>query len=78
MIIGDILGEDDLAIKTYEEFITENIVRKLPIKPNDLTFGIISNERHAKGYHKKMSFSNLILGFMIDKSKFILKYNSLL
>jgi len=69
VVLGQLI--ENVSGKTYEEYITENIVRKLPIYPNDLTFEIISNERHAKGYHKKMSFSNLILGFMIDKSKFM-------
>jgi CubicO group peptidase (beta-lactamase class C family) len=69
VILGQLI--ENVSGNTYEEYITENIVQRLPINPNDLTFEIISNEKHAKGYHKKMSFSNLILGFMIDKTKFM-------
>jgi len=69
VILGQLI--ENVSGKTYEEYITENIIRKLPINPNDLTFEIYNNERHAKGYHKKMSFSKLLLGFFIDKSKFM-------
>lgn len=69
VILGQLI--EKVSGKTYEEYITDNIIRKLPIKTDDLAFDIINNKRHAKGYHKKMSFSNLILSFMIDKSKFM-------
>ena len=56
---------------TYEDYITENIIGRLLINPKELAFVATSEKMHAKGYHKKMSVSNLVLGFMIDKSKFM-------
>ncbi len=69
VMLGQLI--EKVSGKTYEEYVTENIIRKLPINPHSLTFEIVNNERHAKGYHKKISFSNLVLGFFIDKSKFM-------
>jgi hypothetical protein len=36
-----------------------------------MSFCIVNKESHAKGYHKKHSFSNLLLGFFINKSVFM-------
>jgi D-alanyl-D-alanine carboxypeptidase len=69
VILGQLI--EKVSGKTYEEYITDNIIRKLPIKSDDLAFEIINNKIHAKGYHKKMSFSNFLLSFFIDKSKFM-------
>ena len=56
---------------SYEEYIRANILDLLGIEKDEMDFTITNNKQHAKGYHKKYSFSNAILGFMIDKSKFI-------
>ena len=69
IILGQLI--ESVSGKTYEEYVFEHIVQKLPISPNDLTFTVTYNETHATGYHKKRSFSNLLLGFFIDKSKFM-------
>ncbi len=55
----------------YEDYIRENILIPLHCTPRDLGFTIADTARHAKGYHKKYSLSNLILGLLIDKSKFM-------
>ncbi|MGB5436967.1 MAG: serine hydrolase domain-containing protein [Maribacter sp.] len=54
---------------SYEEFIRTNILNPLKIDMTDMDFTLTNN--HAKGYHKKYSLSNAILGFMIDKSIFV-------
>lgn len=69
ILLGQLI--EKVSGKKYEEFVTENIIHKLPLHPSDLSFTIVNNERHAKGYHKKASFSNLFLSFFIDKSKFM-------
>ena len=56
---------------SYEEYIRVNILEILGIKNEEMDFTISNFKQHAKGYHKKYSFSNAILGFMIDKSKFM-------
>lgn len=55
---------------SYEEFIRSYILKPLGIKNGEMDFTIPNINQHARGYHKKYSFSNAILGFMIDKSKF--------
>lgn len=54
---------------TYEQYISDNVIQRLGCK--DLDFEILNADFHAKGYHKKLSISNFILGFLIDKSKFM-------
>lgn len=56
---------------SYEEYIRKNILTPLNLTPNELDFTIINSNQHAKGYHKKYSFSNIILGLLINKSKYI-------
>ena len=69
IILGQII--EKISGKTYEVYITEYIIQKLSINPEDLTFSITNIDHHARGYHKRMSFTNLLLGFFIDKSKFM-------
>ncbi|HET9056265.1 MAG TPA: serine hydrolase domain-containing protein [Chitinophagaceae bacterium] len=54
----------------YEDYIRKNILTPLNIAPEEMDFIIQQPEQHAKGYHKKFSFSNLLLGLLINKSKF--------
>ena len=56
---------------SYEDYIRANILQPLNIKPHELDFTIIDNNQHAKGYHKKYSFSNIILSLLLDKSKYV-------
>jgi len=55
----------------YEDYIWGNILKPLNIKPNELDFTTAEMNQHAKGYHKKHSFSNIILGLLINKSKYM-------
>lgn len=68
VLLGQIIEE--VSGKTYEEYVSEHIISLLSIPSSELSFRIEDNNRHATGYHKRFSFSNLILGFMMDKSKF--------
>jgi D-alanyl-D-alanine carboxypeptidase len=56
---------------TYEQYITDNIVHRLGLNKEELGFEIPNIRLHAKGYHKKTSFTNLVLSLFIDKSKFM-------
>ena len=56
---------------SYENYVRENILQPLNIKPNELDFTITDTNLHAKGYHKKYSFSNIILGLLLNKSKYV-------
>lgn len=62
---------EKIADTTYEQFIEENIFRKIGLQQNDIGFTIANNRENAKGYHMRKSISNIILGFLIDKSKYM-------
>ncbi len=57
--------------ETYETYINKHIIKKLEVETHGLGFEIEDTGRHAKGYQKKRSFSNFILGFIIDKTKYM-------
>jgi len=69
VLLGQII--ENVSKVSYERYVKTNILEKLGIE-NELNFEI-DTSTHAKGYHKKWSFSNFILGFLIDKSKFMKK-----
>ncbi len=69
ILLGQLIEE--ISGLSYEDYIRENILKPLNIQPSELDFTITNNNQHAKGYNKKFSFSNLILGFFIDKSKYM-------
>ena len=56
---------------TYEEYVVNHIIKKLGIPPDQLGFNIPDVNLHAKGYQKRWSILNFILGFMIDKSTIV-------
>jgi D-alanyl-D-alanine carboxypeptidase len=74
VLLGQII--EKVSGISYEEYIRSNIIKTLGIPESDMGFEIHDYKKHAKGYHKRFSFSNLILGFFIDKSKFMEKERS--
>lgn len=69
LILGQLI--EKVSGLSYEDYIRGNILDPLNIKPNELDFTIANINQHAKGYHKKYSFSNAILSLLIDKSKYV-------
>ncbi len=65
MIIEKISGQ------SYTEYVAENIIKRSGISPGELDFTIPDAGLHAKGYQKRISFNNLILGILLDKSMYI-------
>jgi CubicO group peptidase (beta-lactamase class C family) len=57
----------------YEDYVRENIIKPLNIALDELNFHIPDLKNHAKPYQKKISFLNFILGFLLDKSKYVNK-----
>jgi CubicO group peptidase (beta-lactamase class C family) len=56
---------------SYEDYIREHILRPLGNDKTDLDFTISNTDQHVKGYLKKFSFLNVVLGFIMNKSKFL-------
>lgn len=55
----------------YEEYIAQNIIARLGLDAFDLGFEIPDIQQHARGYHQRNSFSYLLLGLLMDKSKYM-------
>lgn len=55
---------------TFEEYVSKNIIDQSGINRTDLNF-TIDTANHAVGYQKYFTGMNAILGFMIDKPKFM-------
>ncbi len=64
-VIENVTGEK------YENYIRKSIIDPLGIEETELGFEIRDEVPHAKGYQKKMSFMNFMLGFLMDKSKWV-------
>lgn len=56
--------------QSYETYIGQNILAPCGIDSTDLTF-TLDPERHATGYHKFWSITNLVLSFLIDKKTYM-------
>ena len=57
----------------YEDYVRQNIFRRLKIPGSEMDFVIPSRINQAKGYLPKWSFLNLIKSFLID-AKFVGEY----
>ncbi|MDP2301810.1 MAG: serine hydrolase domain-containing protein [Ignavibacteria bacterium] len=69
VLLGQVI--EKVSGLSYENYIRENILKPLELDPTELDFEINDIEQHAKGYQKRLSFINLILGFLIDKGKYV-------
>lgn len=69
VILGQVI--EKVSGSPYEDYIRENIIEPLHLKPKELDFTIDEIAQHAKAYHKKYSISNLFLGLFLDRSKFV-------
>jgi len=51
---------------SYSEYISKNIFEPLHLSKNEISFSVIQEDNHAKGYLKKYSFMNLLKSFLIE------------
>jgi CubicO group peptidase (beta-lactamase class C family) len=65
MLIEEVSGQ------SYADYVNQYIIEKSNIRPEQLAFTIPDISLHSIGYQKRMSMTNLVLGFMIDKSKYM-------
>jgi D-alanyl-D-alanine carboxypeptidase len=69
VLLGQLI--EKISGSRYEDYILGNIIKPLGIKESELGFEFHDQSRQACGYHKLFSFSNIVLGFLIDKSKYM-------
>ncbi|MEJ8843880.1 serine hydrolase domain-containing protein [Lacibacter sp. H375] len=69
IFLGQII--EKVTGKRYEDYVNEFIIDKLPADSSDLGFETTVISKQARGYHKRFSFTNLILGLFLDKRKYM-------
>ncbi len=70
VILGQLI--EHVSGQLFEDYVRENIVERSASDPRSLNFRI-DPSTHATGYHKRLSPSNALLGFLIDKRKYMTK-----
>jgi len=68
ILLGQII--EQLSGQSYEDYIRAYVLETINIPANQLGFSIPDTELHARGHQKRFRIINVILGFMMDKSKF--------
>lgn len=56
---------------SYEDYIRNNILLPAGIENTELDFVITEENLHAKGYQKRFSIMNLMIGIFMDKTKYM-------
>lgn len=67
LILGELI--ERVSGLPYRDYIRQNIIKKVPAK-GYLDFVLPDSSDYATGYHRRWSFSNLLLGFLLDKKQF--------
>lgn len=62
---------EKISGQRYTEYVVENIIKKIGIPPDQLDFTIQDTKLHSKGYQKRWSLLNVVLGFLLDKSNYV-------
>jgi len=68
-LLGQII--ENTSGQTYEDYIRQHILKPLNIGPQELNFEIYDKEMQAKGYQKRYSLMNAVLGLFLDKKKYM-------
>jgi D-alanyl-D-alanine carboxypeptidase len=67
IVVGRLI--ETVSGQSYEAYVQEHILDKLG--ENKLALTIKDSENHARGYQKRWSFTNMILGFFLDKTRYM-------
>jgi D-alanyl-D-alanine carboxypeptidase len=68
VLLGQII--ENVSGLPYEQYVTQNVLDPIGLTPAELGF-VLDPKRHATGYHKRRSFSRLLLRFVIDDAKYV-------
>ncbi|MCX2739070.1 serine hydrolase domain-containing protein [Pontibacter anaerobius] len=69
LVLGQLIGS--VSGMTYEEYVKRHVLERLAIAPEALSFWIQGSGRHATGYHRRWSFSSLLLSLFLDKEQYM-------
>lgn len=56
---------------SYEDYVRQHIIGRLGLPPGHLGFQITDPARHATGYHHRGNLMYWLLGFFLDKKKYL-------
>ncbi len=62
---------EKLSGQSYTDYVTENIIQRIGIDQAQLDFSIPDPSLHAKGYQKRFSLVNLMLGLLADEKIYV-------
>lgn len=68
LILGELI--ERVSGQSYREYIREHIFEKISSPGAYLGFARPETGEYATGYHRRRSFSNLLLGLLLDKKKY--------
>jgi CubicO group peptidase (beta-lactamase class C family) len=68
VLLGQLI--EQVSGMSYEAYIEANVIVPLGLSKKDLYFEAGDVDPRAKGYHKKNSLMNWVIGFFIDKKEF--------
>lgn len=69
LLLGNII--ENISGIRYTDYIEQNIIRKLNISEAFLSFKVSDYAGYATAYQKRFSLLNAMLGFFIDRKKFM-------
>jgi D-alanyl-D-alanine carboxypeptidase len=69
ILLGQLI--ENVTGVTYEQYISDHIISAIDLERYELGFTIPDLKSHAKGYHRRLSYSSLLLSFFIDKSTYM-------
>ena len=65
VLLGQLI--EQVSHMKYEDYMKEHVFEPLGLKQAELDFEVFNSSLKAKGYHKKNSLMNWIMGIFIDK-----------
>lgn len=68
-LLGQLI--ENVSGQSYEEYIRRHILEPLDIGSQELNFEICDKKLQAKGYQKRFSIMNAVLGLFLDKNKYM-------
>lgn len=68
LILGELI--ERVSGQPYREYIRQHIFEKIRPGGGYLDFVLPETDEYATGYHRRRSFSNLLLGLLLDKKKY--------
>lgn len=68
VLLGQLI--EQITGMTYEAYIKEYVIKPLKLRPGELEFEPLGPDLQAKGYHKKNSLMNWVIGFFISKKEY--------